>query len=277
MIKKVEITRFKSPSSILEKESDVLAIEEPLQIQVVEPDAHSPKNLSITMRTPGDDKQLAVGFMITEGLVTHDMIADEAVPNFDPNTVIIKLNSPLLKGESQERNFYMTSSCGVCGKASIDAVKQKVDQAVQGFRPDIKLNPDVIMRLPEQLREQQSTFNSTGGIHAAAFFTPAGQMVAFKEDVGRHNALDKLIGHQVQTLKSADFTQENYVLLLSGRASFELIQKAAVVGVKFVLAIGAPSSLAVELAEENNITLVGFLKKDKFNIYTHSHQVFDEN
>ena len=246
---------------------DDLAVEEPLEIQLgyVESGKKVKKSISVTMRTPGNDDELAVGFLFTEGIITEKSQV-KAIGNdvFDENKVIVTLADGFLPQiNSLERNFYTTSSCGVCGKASIDAIK-----TVSAYQNDVKaltVNKQVIFSLKDKLNVQQSIFESTGGLHASALFDLNGNFIALREDVGRHNALDKLIGN---ALLSDLLPLADKILLLSGRASFELIQKAGMAGIKVVAAIGAPSSLAVKLAEESNITLIGFLKNDKFNIYS---------
>ena len=246
---------------------DDLAVEEPLEIQLsyIESGKKIKKSISVTMRTPGNDDELAVGFLFTEGIVAEKSQVKAAASDiFDENKVIVNLADAFVPViNSLERNFYTTSSCGVCGKASIDAIK-----TVSAYQIDdntLLVSKKVIFSLKDQLNVQQSIFETTGGLHASALFDVNGHFIALREDVGRHNALDKLIGNALlkDLLPLAD-----KILLLSGRASFELIQKAGMAGIQVVAAIGAPSSLAVKLAEESNITLIGFLKNDKFNIYS---------
>ncbi len=244
---------------------DVLAIEEPLEIQLSYGPQGLRRNVSITMRTPGHDEELAAGFLFTEGIIQMRQ-AIEAISTVLPgmNSVLVTLH-PAIQPRLQQadRNFYTTSSCGVCGKASIDAIK-----TVSPFRNNpgdgLLITEEMLHGLQASLLQQQAVFDSTGGLHASGLFTSEGVLCMLREDVGRHNALDKLIGAALlQDLLPLD----NKVLLLSGRASFELIQKAAMAGIKVVAAVGAPSSLAVELAQENNMTLVGFLRNQRFNIY----------
>ena len=246
---------------------DELAVEEPLEIQLsyIESGKKIKKTVSVTMRTPGNDDELAVGFLFTEGTITQKSQV-KSVKNdvIQENKVVVNLAdgfSPEIN--SLERNFYTTSSCGVCGKASIDAIKTV--SIYQNNDDAIFVGKQVIFSLKEKLNVQQSIFESTGGLHASALFDLNGRFITLREDVGRHNALDKVIGN---ALLNDLLPLTNKILLLSGRASFELIQKAAMAGMKIVAAIGAPSSLAVKLAEESNITLIGFLKSDKFNIYS---------
>jgi FdhD protein len=247
--------------------TDQLAIEEPLEIRVSykNEDKRISKSISVTMRTPGRDEELAAGFLFTEGIIKNVSQVQNVIGGLlEENTVLVALNDfevPVLS--SSERNFYTTSSCGVCGKASIDAIK--TISAYSGQNDPITVNSHIFSGLVEELEKQQTIFESTGGLHASALFELDGSFVTLREDVGRHNALDKVIGSMF--LKNA-LPLADKILLLSGRASFELIQKAAMAGIKIVAAVGAPSSLAMQLALESNITLIGFLKKDKFNIYT---------
>lgn len=244
---------------------DVLAIEEPLEIQLSYGPQRLLRNVSITMRTPGNDEELAAGFLFTEGIIQQRQAIQDISPVLPGmNGVRVTLH-PAIQPRLQQadRNFYTTSSCGVCGKASIDAIK-----TVSPFRKNstdrLLITEGMLYGLQASLLQQQAVFDSTGGLHASGLFTAEGVLCMVREDVGRHNALDKLIGAALlQDLLPLD----NKVLLLSGRASFELIQKAAMAGIKVVAAVGAPSSLAVELAQENNMTLVGFLRNHRFNIY----------
>ncbi|AXY77980.1 formate dehydrogenase accessory sulfurtransferase FdhD [Paraflavitalea soli] len=244
---------------------DVLAIEEPLEIQLLYGQERIQRSVSVTMRTPGNDGELAAGFLFTEGIIQHQQQIDYISPTFPGmNTMRVTLHPEVMPRLQQaDRNFYTTSSCGVCGKASIDAIK-----TVSIFRDEadsLLIPSEVLHGLPARLLNEQAVFGSTGGLHAAALFTNNGDLLMLREDVGRHNALDKLIG---TALLQDQLPLHNVVLLLSGRASFELIQKAAMAGIKVVAAVGAPSSLAVELAQENDITLVGFLRNQRFNIYS---------
>ena len=250
---------------------DALAVEEPLQIRLGEP-VH--KSLAITMRTPGQERELALGFLWTEGLI-QSLDQVERVEACGPdsrgirNTVRVdfregfEVDLPRL-----ERNFYTTSSCGVCGKTAIEALRVKSPVNSLGGQ---RVTPTILYALPHRLRSEQKVFESTGGLHASALFDLEGSFLRACEDVGRHNALDKLIGQSL--LEKEVLPMSKRILLLSGRASFELLQKASMVGLPLVAAIGAPSSLAVELAQEKGITLVGFLKKDRFNIYSHPERI----
>jgi len=249
---------------------DELAIEEPLEIRL----QHGPaadrreQSVSITMRTPGNDIELATGFLFTEGIIP-DGSAIDMISTFTSNSILVSLKTtiPLDLGRLQ-RHFYTTSSCGVCGKSSLEALRTVCPTPQSPV--DLYLSPDMIYSMPEKLRRQQDIFGSTGGLHAAALFDIEGNILSLKEDIGRHNALDKLIGANLQ---DNTLPLNNHVLLLSGRACFELIQKAAMAGIQVVAAVGAPSSLAVELAQECNMTLIGFLRDQRFNIYTESHRV----
>ncbi len=248
--------------------NDGLATEEPLEVKLQFKDSSTPleKSVSITMRTPGNDTELAIGFLFTEGIITNyshvKLVAH--VPYSDDNIIKIQLDEHININISKlERHFYTTSSCGVCGKASIDAIKTVCN--ISPIERHLKISPQVIYTLPDILRKQQEVFESTGGLHASAIFDTGGNLLMLREDVGRHNALDKLIG---AALEKGMLPLDNHLLLLSGRASFELIQKAAMAGIKIVCAVGAPSSLAVQTAQEMGMTLIGFLRGERFNIYT---------
>jgi FdhD protein len=262
--------------------ADTLAIEEPLEIRIAygPEESRTVKNISVTMRTPGNDAELATGFLFTEGIIrlrselasiSHCFIA---CAENKKNVIQVELRENAIPNLPQtDRNFYTTSSCGVCGKGSIDAIR-----TVSSYNPDKKVNHTVnyavLHQLPDRLREHQRVFDATGGLHASALFTPDGELLLVREDVGRHNALDKLIG---AALELEWLPLDKMVLLLSGRASFELIQKAAMAGITIIAAVGAPSSLAVQLADEFGITLVGFLRQQRFNIYTAVHRITMNN
>ncbi|MEJ2903567.1 formate dehydrogenase accessory sulfurtransferase FdhD [Pedobacter panaciterrae] len=258
--------------------SDLLSVEEPLEIRIV----YGPrseriqKNISVTMRTPGNDLELAIGFLFTEGIipsyqdVTDAYHLDMKCSSQKQNIVQVELAENFMPQLQQsDRNFYTTSSCGVCGKGSIESIRT-VSAFSNQDKPQLNLSTDILYELPGKLSAAQSGFAATGGIHASGLFTVKGDLVLLREDVGRHNALDKLIG---KALLNDDLPLDRHILLLSGRASFELIQKAAMAGIAIVAAIGAPSSLAVELAAEFDITLLGFLKEDRFNIYNLSSRI----
>lgn len=252
--------------------SDVLAIEEPLEIRIAygEKEGRKIKNISITMRTPGNDVDLAVGFLFTENIIAN-YGEIETVQHIDfkcneqkQNIIQVTLKEGYLPNLRQtDRNFYTTSSCGVCGKSSIEAIVTE-NPFQNNKKPTIEIALDHFYGLAKKLRLVQNNFETTGGIHASGLFSQSAELLLLREDVGRHNALDKLIGIALQQNL---LPLNNHILVLSGRASFELIQKAVMAGIQFVAAIGAPSSLAVELAQENEITLIGFLKENRFNIY----------
>jgi FdhD protein len=267
---------------ILVDESNADALATPRAESEIESNAESPatspieKPLSITMRTPGNDINLAVGFLFSEGIIKSQQDLDYIKPGNDPNgNVIIAKLQPRVSVDlvKLERHFYTTSSCGVCGKTSMEAVEQQCN--IELPKTQWKIEPNILYTLPDILRAQQTNFDQTGGIHGCALFDLGGKLIHTSEDVGRHNALDKLIGHFV--LSTPDAANHiplcNHILLLSGRISFELVQKASMAGIRFIAAVGAPSSLAIDLAEDMGITLVGFLRNERCNIYTHPHRV----
>lgn len=257
-----------APEKDIAEVIDYLAIEEPLEIHLEMGPYHNrqSENLSVTMRTPLHDEDLAIGFMFTEGLLTDaDMLDFPVSLKKSENSITVRLKPDAqFDLQSIKRNFYTTSSCGVCGKESIEAIHQTCP--IRTHQEDIGITEDVLKDLPKTLRQKQAAFDSTGGIHAAAFFDETGKLVSMREDVGRHNALDKLIGAALLQEKAIPDCGDK-VLLLSGRASFELVQKAAMAGVQIVAAIGAPSTLAVATARDFGMTLIGFLKANSFNIY----------
>lgn len=244
---------------------DVVAVEEPLEISLryTENGIQTQQNISITMRTPGADRELALGFLFTEGIITDRGDVQEIVQN-GSNEICVCLHPDRAVDLAKiERHFYTSSSCGVCGKSSIDSVRT-VSSGTRSTTT-FKVNKEVILSLNPQIKKHQAVFESTGGLHASSLFDAHGNFIDLMEDVGRHNALDKLIGKQ---LLKGEFAIEKHVLLLSGRASFELIQKAAMAKIPVVCALGAPSSLAIQLAREFNMTLIGFLKEQSFNVYS---------
>lgn len=256
---------LKIQNEITKEAEDNTAIEEPLEISI----AHGGerKIISITMRTPDNDEELATGFLFTEGIIRNY----SSIQSFSTgmNTVTVHINENAeLNLKSSDRNFYMTSSCGICGKSSIDSVRTNSQYKIEILKNIISKN--IILSLPDTLRKNQSIFDSTGGIHASGLFDFNGNFIVLKEDVGRHNALDKIAGYALQNNL---IPLTNNILLLSGRASFELIQKAMMIGIPVVCAVGAPSSLAIDLANENNITLIGFLRDNRFNIYTYPERI----
>ncbi len=255
--------------------NDLVAMEEPLEIRMSFEDAGQKiqKNISVTMRTPGNDFELATGFLFTEGIIQSiaDIESIQHCNGRNENVVRVDLKDHVkVELNKLERNFYTTSSCGVCGKSSIEAVKTvcRIDSAKHADA--IFFPAEMIYTLPVILRSHQDVFDFTGGLHGCGLFHTSGKLILSREDVGRHNAVDKLIG---AALQKALFPLNEYLLLLSGRASFELVQKAWMAGIKIIAAIGAPSSLAVQMAEESGITLIGFLKNKSFNIYTGSHRI----
>lgn len=245
---------------------DVLAVEEPLEIRLgYELDGQrKQQSISITMRTPGNDFDLAAGFLFTEGIVQHaHQIADVQHCGGQGNIVKVELAAAVEVDFARlQRHFYTSSSCGVCGKTSIEALHANACPLLPPA--SWQIDAAVIHDLPAQLRAAQAVFETTGGLHAAALFQPTGELVALREDVGRHNAVDKLIGAELQAGRTP---LHNQVLLVSGRASFELVQKALMGGIPMLAAVGAPSSLAVELAGEFGMTLIGFVRDERFNIY----------
>ncbi|HVU57578.1 MAG TPA: formate dehydrogenase accessory sulfurtransferase FdhD [Puia sp.] len=244
--------------------SDELAVEEPLEIrlQYGPTGQRQEQSISITMRTPGNDVQLAIGFLYTEGILP-DADAVKGTYTGTPNSILISLREDVAPDIGRlQRHFYTTSSCGVCGKSSLDSLRTVCPSP--SSTTHWQLTPELLHPLPGILRQQQEIFGSTGGLHASALFRREGQLLGLQEDIGRHNALDKLIGWALQ---EGQLPLAEHILLLSGRACFELIQKAAMAGIKVVAAVGAPSSLAVELAREYDMTLIGFLRDQRFNIY----------
>jgi FdhD protein len=249
---------------------DRVAIEEPLEIRLVfgQPENRTERSISVTMRTPGDDIELALGFLFTEGVITGkgDIVSARHCgrPGAEiENVVRIELMPGVeVKVEKLDRNFYTASSCGVCGKSSIEALERRLEH-VGG--EGLTVSPDLLMSLPERGRQAQANFSITGGVHAAALFDRSGRLLLVREDVGRHNAVDKVIG--VSLLNGA-LPLRDTLLLVSGRASFELVQKALAAGIPLLAAVGAPSTLACRLAETYGMTLVGFLRDGRFNVYS---------
>lgn len=260
-IKKVHNTR-------ITEEEDALAAEEPLEIRLLYGPAHNRKqqSITVTMRTPGQDHELAAGFLFTEGLITTATdITDIRFLHDDHNSIQVTLHErvePVLP--STQRNFYANSGCGVCGKTDIASIYTAVTNASRPIGPALTFPATRLLALPDVLREQQQLFDDTGGLHAAALFDADGKLLLLREDIGRHNAVDKLVGAAL----TANIALQHCLMLLSGRAGFELIQKAAMASIPIVAAVGAPSSMAVKMAQEWNITLVGFLRQQRCNIYT---------
>jgi FdhD protein len=240
-----------------------------MEIQAAGP-GQDPVSVAVTMRTPGNDFELAVGFLWTEGLLRSpaDLLSVKycEVPADEQhyNVVTVRLSLPFAL--ESHRNFYATSSCGVCGKASLDQVHVQCS----GVAPGPIVRRTLILGLPDSLRQSQRVFEQTGGLHASGLFDPDGRVVAVREDVGRHNAVDKLVGMAVL---GKEVPLSNNVLMVSGRVSFEIVQKAAMAGVPIVCAVSAPSSLAVEAAEDLGVTVVGFLRGRRFNVYSHAERI----
>jgi len=254
-------------------QADSVAVEEPLEIRLgfSTPEGRTTRSISITMRTPGADEELAAGFLFTEAIIhsADDIVSIEpcgpAAPDSGNHNVIrveLKTGVEVDLGRLQ-RHFYTTSSCGVCGKASLDALR------VTGQKPmtdtAVTFSEDVLIAMPDRLRSEQTTFEETGGLHAAGAFDTDGNLVTCMEDVGRHNAVDKVIG---RLLLDGKLPADTLGMMVSGRASFELMQKTLVAGMPLLAAVSAPSSLTVQLAHEFNMTLVGFLRGENFNIYS---------
>ncbi len=264
--RRVEEVRAVPEGALRRARSDVLATEEPLEIRVASsPDADA-LPVSVTMRTPGADFELAAGFLFSEGVIgSADEVAAIRYCVEGPqqyNVVSVTLaEGAAFDPEALRRNFYTTSSCGVCGKASIEAV---LGPACARVESDVALSPEVLLSLPEKLRAGQAVFARTGGLHAAALFTSEGEPVRLREDVGRHNAMDKLVG---ASLLERELPWSRRMVMVSGRLSFELVQKAARAGAALLAGVSAPSSLAVELAEACGMTLCGFVRGERFNVY----------
>ena len=246
--------------------ADLLAVEEPLEIRI------GGQALTVTMRTPGDDLDLAAGFLFTEGLLSPAVdlrqirMCDENVADATLETSDLPAPEALARATDTrraQRNFLTTSACGVCGKESIDAIRVRSRYDLTADQTQV--SPAVLAGLPDRLREAQRVFASTGGLHAAGLFTTDGSLAVLREDVGRHNAVDKVIGW---ALRAGRLPLTGHILMVSGRASFELVQKAAVAGLPVLAAVSAPSSLAADLAEETGMTLVGFLRGNSMNAYT---------
>jgi FdhD protein len=264
---------FKWRSGAMREEADRLAVEEPLEIRL------GGRRFTLTMRTPGHDEELAAGFLLAEGFINARGELGEirrlrdAKGALDPNAIDVILNVPAAGlRERLQRNFTVSSSCGVCGKTSIEALERRIAP----LSSTVAIARPALLRLPALMREAQAVFAATGGLHAAALFSleraDAPALVVLREDVGRHNAVDKVVGH---ALAHDMIPLARHVLMVSGRLSFELVQKAAAAGVPILCAVSAPSSLAVELAEELGMTLVGFLREPNFNVYAGSERVLD--
>jgi FdhD protein len=246
---------------------DVLAVEEPLEIrlEVGSLERSIRRTISVTMRTPGHDTELAAGFLFTEGILRDRRNLEHLGQcGVNGNVVRVRLRADAeLDLTKLERHFYTTSSCGVCGKTSIESLRATSLYILPRGEPTVSAS--FIHRLPRALRRAQSVFEATGGLHASALFGVDGELHCLREDVGRHNALDKVVGAQ---LLADHLPVHNRILIVSGRASFELVQKAVMAGVPILVAVGAPSSLAVQLAENSDMTLIGFVRDGRFNVYS---------
>tara|TARA_X000001036_G_C20481388_1_gene725815 strand:- start:23 stop:865 length:843 start_codon:yes stop_codon:yes gene_type:complete len=271
-----KVTKFRSNES--KEVNDQISIEEPLEIILKYKDKENwiENTISITMRTPGDDKDLVTGFLFNERIIEKInqiesiKISGEPVGQYKlQNKIIITINnSENVDIDKIKRNFLTNSSCGVCGKTSLESLeiikKDKITKAIP------KINHEIIMKSPSLLRENQSEFSKTGGIHASGLFNTSGEIIALKEDVGRHNALDKLIGF---VLKKELFDNRSQFLTCSGRLNFDLVQKALMANIGVLIGVGAPTSLAIDLANKFDMTLVGFVKEDSFNIYSNRERI----
>ncbi|MBB2909647.1 FdhD protein [Streptosporangium becharense] len=264
---RARITQVRAGTAV--ERRDDLATEEPLEIRIQAGGAR--RTVAITMRTPGHDFELAAGFLYGEGVVSPADVAsiayctDEDVPpQARYNTVTVRLRGGLPDLPALERHFTTSSACGVCGSASLDALRDRCPSLPPGD-DGLRVSPEVLYALPERLRRAQSVFGKTGGLHAAGLFTPLGEAVAVREDVGRHNAVDKLVGW---ALMGGRLPLGGHLLMVSGRTSYEIMQKALTAGLPVVCAVSAPSSLAVDLAREFGMTLVGFLRGERFNLYS---------
>ena len=266
-----QITILSVEGDSLQDRLDTISVEEPLEIALATgpPSNRSFHNLAVTMRTPGQDKFLALGFLLSEGIIAKptDVLSVSRLPQkqeHNPdNTILVDLTPELhFDLERLNRHFYTSSSCGVCGKTSIEMVQSTIYHFPRPGFP--KIARAVLFSLTQTLRQAQSAFNATGSLHAAGLFDQKGKLILIQEDVGRHNALDKLLG---QAFQQKLIPLKNHILLLSGRISFELVQKALMAGIPFIAAVGAPSSLAISMADTYEATLVGFLRNNKFNVY----------
>ncbi len=257
-------TRTVTPQGVQDRE-DYLVLEEPLEIRLAHGAGKNRKRftVAVTMRTPGHDEDLSLGFLFSEGIIARaEAVTEIRIP--EENVILLELAPDIyVDSERLVRHFYATSSCGVCGKASLEAVQTVNCYYPVHGRPQIQ--PELLYSLPEKLRAAQLAFASTGGLHATGLFDAAGNLLFLREDIGRHNALDKVIGAALRA--GAPLPFRDYIVLVSGRAGFELVQKATMAGIPVLAAVGAPSSLSVELAEAGNMTLIGFLRGERFNLY----------
>ena len=277
MKKSIRTTIHKNTEGVTQEISDEVAIEEPLEFSICfgSNASRSTKNIAITMRTTGNDFELATGFLFSEGVIRHkdDILSISRNKEYDDdsnleNTVLIELNESVTIDPEKIRNFYINSSCGICGSSMIEGISKIHSKG--DHTSHLEIDESILRRLPENLKKKQDAFGITGGIHAAALFGVDGEIHNLFEDVGRHNALDKLIGYQIN---ENALPLSSFGLMLSGRTSFELVHKSALAGIPLIVAIGAPSSLAIEAAWEYEITLVGFLSSDRFNIYSYPKRI----
>jgi len=253
-VKRFNLVRVKENEEY--KDSDFVAVEEPLNIRVC---FEKCEDFAIIMRTPGDDKELSLGFLYSEGVINsiHDVESIEQVKN---NAVEVRLNKPV---KVRIRDLIVNSSCGVCGRAFL--------YTLNILKSDLKVKKELIFSFPEKLREKQSVFNISGGLHATALFDPHGELLLIYEDVGRHNAVDKVVG---KLLLEDKVPASNYIMQVSGRLGYEIVSKGIKAGIPIVCGISAPTSLAIEIAEEAGLTLIGFLRGKSFNIYTHDERIY---
>ena len=272
MNKSASITILQNDQGAKEEITDEVTIEEPLEFSIAfgAQSSREIKNIAVTMRTPGNDFELVLGFLYSEGIIKNksDVQAITRMDNLEDlsnieNTVLVELDETLSVDPQKIRNFYINSSCGICGSQVVDDIGSL--KQYHSSKSDFLVAESVLRTLPGRLQQQQDAFSQTGGLHASALFDQQGSILSLFEDVGRHNALDKLIGRELQNNNLPLFQSG---LILSGRTSFELIHKAALAGIPVVVSIGAPSSLAVDAAWEYEITLAGFLQADRFNIYS---------
>jgi FdhD protein len=265
-LKKVEITKFANAS--FTTAADLVSIEEPLEIRLGWSSVEGLRQIAVTMRTPGDERELAAGFLFTEGIVSAPSDIEQ-IEVQKCNVVNVFLRKGIeVDSASLERHSFVASSCGVCGKKSIAAVRVKRRYDCVHDVPQIA--PELVRELPDLLRKHQTHFDRSGGIHASGLFDSTGKLIELREDVGRHNALDKVLG---AALLAGKLPLTQHILVVSGRASFELVQKSTHAGLPIMIAVGAPSSLAVQLASECDMTLIGFARDDRFNVYSGLHRV----
>jgi FdhD protein len=260
----VSVRRITLPDSSVMVD-DVTASEEPLEIRV------EGRSVAVVMRTPGHDEELVAGFLVSEGVIksARDILEISQCPsvgNVHGNVVDVLLGGAIVNWDNLTRHVFSASSCGICGKTSIESVFQSFPPVTS----DVRVSPELVTTLPAKLRAAQETFSQTGGLHASAIFDEHGEMLVLREDVGRHNALDKVLGHGLQ---NSLLPYSRHILLVSGRVSFELMQKALAAGVPIVAAISAPSSLAVQFAQDSGQTLIGFLRGQTMNVYTHPERI----